>query len=82
MHLHQHICLYFHSLRLKMTVDIPKGTKFGSCVPKGTRGRMSSDTSDRHSTDLAEHECSTNWGECKSKSGKPEHPEKNISEQS
>ena len=25
---------------------------------------------------LAEHKCSTNWGECKSKRGKPEHPEK------
>ena len=25
---------------------------------------------------LAEHECSTNWGEYKSKIGKPEHPEK------
>ena len=31
---------------------------------------------------LAEHECSTNWGDCKSKRGKPECPEKNLSEQS
>ena len=31
---------------------------------------------------LAEHECSANWGECKSIRGKPEYPEKNLSEQS
>ena len=31
---------------------------------------------------LAEHECSTNLGDCKSKRGKPEYPEKNLSEQS
>ena len=47
---------------------------------------------------LAEHECSTNWGDCKSNKsnqinqtnqmlvfeerGKPEYPEKNLSEQS
>ena len=41
---------------------------------------------------LAEHECSTNWGDCKShksnqmlvfeERGKPEYPEKNLSEQS
>ena len=31
---------------------------------------------------VAEHECSANWGECKSIRGKPEYPEKNLSEQS
>ena len=31
---------------------------------------------------LAEHECSTNLGDCKSKRGKPEYPEKNHPEQS
>ena len=38
---------------------------------------------------LAEHECSTNWGDCKSNQmlvfeerGKPEYPEKNLLEQS
>ena len=31
---------------------------------------------------LAKHKCSTNWGDCKSKRGKLEYLEKNLSEQS